>query len=707
MAFELEALVGHLYIAGGRTIKTHPPGALCEVAPKKAARGREQDTFFALVLPSGTNAPITFYEQMAVMAAERYFTTTGSITSALREVFNTLNNNLFEHNASGRKHYEANFACAVLRGDELYLARSGAAIAILRHDGETQSLPESLADEEALFQPPLGVRPIPEVQMKRYNAASGTRLLLVDANAAELKVENINTALMAGNIEKALDDYRMLVTNMTQAMLVEFVPMETPASVPVIAGESSKAIVAEMTATRSTQTSEVLSASTGSPRTADKPHRPNIVSRIIGGIARFLGSFFTAIGSLLGRILGRNAESRSVRYSAGFATTILFALPILIVVVVMVSWAAGLGETRFETCVGQALDAAMVARTIDSSNPQGVLAAWQPTFLKVDDCDRLRPGDLLLATIRAEGLDVVDRLRNIERRPLISIAGLPNANLTSLVLQGLDMYALDTNNSLVYRWQLAPDGVTLATNPQPLISIRKEASVDGLVMGDILDITYDSTLDVIVALGANGVLFQCPPRFINECDAQQLLASDTWVTPVAIQVWRGNLYLLDTGGNQLWRYQPSGGSFGGIPSEYFTGTLRPDLRPGVDFAISTAGNTAGAVYILYNNGLLTKHFSGEPDPFAFAGFPEGQALTATTTNALYLNDSPIDTAFYVISAASRVIYETSVAGSFIAGYKVDNEEALALMSDIVTDPNLQIMYVASGSNVYAIQQERE
>src|SRR5687768_16335149 len=119
MAFELEALVGHLYIAGGRTIKTTPPGSLCEVAPKKAARGREVDTFFVLVIPSGTIAPNTFCEQMALMAAERFFSQSGSVTSALRDVFNTLNNNLFEHNAAGRKHYEASMITAVLRGQEL------------------------------------------------------------------------------------------------------------------------------------------------------------------------------------------------------------------------------------------------------------------------------------------------------------------------------------------------------------------------------------------------------------------------------------------------------------------------------------------------------------------------------------------------------------------------------------------------------------
>jgi len=44
MPFELEALVGHLYVVNGRTISAPPPGALVEVSPRKAARGREADT---------------------------------------------------------------------------------------------------------------------------------------------------------------------------------------------------------------------------------------------------------------------------------------------------------------------------------------------------------------------------------------------------------------------------------------------------------------------------------------------------------------------------------------------------------------------------------------------------------------------------------------------------------------------------------------
>src|SRR5215207_233535 len=99
MPFEYEALVGHLYVVGGRAISMMPPGTLVEVAPRKAARGREADTFFAMILPSGEQiAPAAFYEQMCRVSAERYFASAGSVTSGLRSVFNSLNDDLYTHN---------------------------------------------------------------------------------------------------------------------------------------------------------------------------------------------------------------------------------------------------------------------------------------------------------------------------------------------------------------------------------------------------------------------------------------------------------------------------------------------------------------------------------------------------------------------------------------------------------------------------------
>jgi hypothetical protein len=717
MAFELEALVGHLYLAAGKVIKTTPPGALCEVAPRKAARGRETDTFFALVVPSGQNAPVSFYEQMAMMAAERYFSTTGSITSALRDVLNSLNNNLFEHNASGRKPYEASMVCAVLRDRELYLARTGSAAAILRYSGSLHNLPDDPRNDEALFLPPLGVRPIPEVQMKRLTVDVGSRLILCDSAIAEVTEDKLQQALASASIEGVLDDLRLLLTGSAQVMVMEFVPPETPAPMSVVAGESSKAISAEIHARE--KAAALPPSSDSPPEGAEAPapnkmpapksreRKPNLLVRawrsVLGGIVGIVGALFSALGRLLGKLFGRSVNQPRVRYSAAFLTTFVFGLPLLIVGAVVISWATGIGETRFEECVQDALNAAQLARSIDSSNPQSVLQTWEATLLKVNECEELRPNDLTLASLRQEGLDVSDKLNNIQRRQAIPVITLPNAALQTLLIQGLDIYAFDSANAIVYRLQLGQDGTSLSGSAQPIVNMRRGATVSGLVLGNIIGIAWDDQFNSVVALDDAGVLVRCPPRFIMECNAQRLLASEIWGTPAGITIWQGNLYVLDKGASQIWRYQPAGGNYSTAPTEYFTTDVRPNMANAVDFAISTAGNTRGAVYILYQDGIMSRHFGGETQPFSFAGFPEGLELNQATVSAFYLNDSPIDTAFYLTSQAKRTLYETSVAGSFIATYRITQENLFASLTDIVADPAQGILYVASGNTIFAVR----
>ncbi len=706
MAFELEALVGHVYVVGGKVIKTNPPGALCEVAPRKCARGREADTFFVLVLPSGNPAPVSFYEQMAMLAAERYFAISGSVSAALKEMLTAVNNSLYEHNVSGRKPYETNIICAVLRGSELTIARVGACAAVLRHSGLTLTYPENLSDEDALYQPPLGVRPIPEVLLKRYSVDSGTRFVLVDASVAELKPEALTQALVASNIEQVLEEYKLIALGQTQAMVVELVRSEVTASVPVVAGDSSKTIVAEL-ATLRAQMSQPAAVDEGEPlpKPSKRP-RVNPIAAVLAAVLRAFGRVFTGMGRLIARLFGQNMDSPKVRYSTGFLTTAIFALPLMVVLVVVLSWVAGIGETRFEECVRQALEAGNLARSLDSSNPNSILAAWEATLLKSAECEELRPNDPSLSALRREGLGVIDRLRNIERRALQPLATIPNSNLTSLVLRGLDLYALDKATSLVYRFQIGADGKSLAGTPQPLVNMRRGASVDGLQLGTLIDIAFDDQLNVIAALDRGGVLVRCPPRFVMQCEAQRVLASETWQNPIAITIWQGTLYVLDTVGNQLWRYQASGGNYASVPTEYFVGSVRPDLSLAVDFAISTAGNTRGSVYTLFSNGVMMRHFGSEPQPFAFAGFPEGQNLAQTSVNGMFLNDSPIDTAFYIISPAARTIYETSIAGSFIASYRVFEEEIFSALNAIAVEPAQQLMYVAAGDSLYVLSKSR-
>jgi hypothetical protein len=723
MAFELEALVGHLYIAGGRTIKTAPPGTICEVAPKRAARGREIDTFFTLVLPSGNIAPNTFYEQMALMAAERYFSNTGSVTSALRDVYNTLNNNLYEHNQSGRKPYEANMICAVLRAKELFIARAGAATMVLHNDGETKLIPSPLNNEDALFKPPLGVQPIPEVEMTRFPLEAGARMLLADANLAEIPQAKIDNALAADDMEALLDEYKMLVTLQIQMVAVEFVLPDEPVHVPAVTGQSSAVLAAEIAAARAKAAAEqaaALAESSDNPESSSRSSARNRLrerfNKLLIGLSRIGGYFFSTIGDLLNRILGSDDGKR---LPTGVLTLAMIGFPALVIVIVLLSWVLNVGQTAFEECVARAADAAQFARSLDSAQRDSVIAGWQSALTIVEECDDLREDndDPTLFQIRTEGQSVLDQLNNITRRRAIPVWASPDegANISTLVRQGLDLYVLDSNTNLVYRVQLASDGTSLANTPQPIANMRTGARVEslGLNIGPLVDIAFDSENNLIAALDRNGVLIRCRPLFINQCNHQQLQGTENWVNPVAFTYYLGNLYVMDiaSGGNgQIWRYEPIGGdNYSALPIEYFRASVRPDLSLANDFAISSAANTPttrGTIYVLREDGVISAFYQGEPQPFAFSPFPVGQELSVVTSQAMYLNDSPIDTGFYIVSRPARTIYETTAAGTFVASYRVFDESLFERLNDVVADAEQGIIYAASGNAIFAIRKDQ-
>lgn len=707
MAFELEVLVGHLYIVGGRVISTTPPGALVEVAPQKAARGRELDTFFAMVLPSGqTPAPTTFYEQMAQMAAERFFAQSGSITAALRAVLTALNQNLFEHNESGRKPYEANMLCCVLHGSELFVARVGAAALILQHGGQTKTYPEDLHDDEALYTPPLGVQPIPDIKMTRYTVGQHTRMALGDANLADFELERATQALVAQDLEQVLEAYKEIALDRISMMVVEFVPPDEPATVPVAIGESSVAIATELAVARArakTATQEMPTAPKTSPA-APRPRRASPLNRWLKGAISVLAGSGAALSRALGRLLDTFLPQKDTDSPSWLTTPLgrssIFVIPFIIIVAVVLAWMAGVGDTQFEQCIQRARSTSDLARSIDSSDRQGTLAAWEAVLQVVRACEQIRPsGDPILINLRNEGQSVIDRINRISRRTAIPIVSLPAGNeISAIVLQGLDLYLLDKTTSLVYRVRLAANGLS-ASGTDAITNMRQGASVDGLAIGQLIDIAFDDNTNTIAALDSNGVVVRCPPRFILECDATRVLAAETWGNPIAIHLWQGRLYVLDIGVGQVWRYDPAGNAFPNSPTEYFRGQVRPsNLANVVDFEISTDGT----LFILYSDGVMSRYFGGQPQSFVFSDFPEGQALQNATVQRMYLNDGAIDTGFFIISRPTRTVYQTTSAGTFIASYRVVDEALLAGMTDVSYEPDAGIIYVASGNAVLAI-----
>jgi hypothetical protein len=694
MAFDLEAIVGHLYIVSGRSINAMPPGMLVEAAPRKAARGREMDTLFVVVLPSSQfAAPASFYTGMAQLAAETYFNSTGSVTSGVRTLFNTLNHNLYQHNETSAQAFEANIVCAILHGTDLFLARVGGGVAMIQGNMRVEYFPASFENDDALYGPPLGVQPVPDIKMTQLRLTSGARLVLADSSLAELDAERSLAALGAAHMGDVIMGYKMLVATGNLSLLaVEFVPPDSPDQVVARPTQSTRP-----DAIPETPPPVVTAPAAGPGAIKATRHR---VQRGASAVAIKVADSLDSMNTIVDKI-GEKSTKQPGRLAQMLSSSSIVLLPIALIVLVIIMWLAGTGESEFELCVREASDAATFARGIATNDVIGTLAAWNAVLLTIDRCNEIRPGDIQLATIMREGREIIDTLNEIKRRDAVVIESFPNATLRGLILRGEDLYVLDDANDQVYRITLADSGLSMVPNTrQPIATMRRGAGVGQYTLENILDITWSedgsglSQGNVLLALDRQGVLVEYSPTFLAR-GVQRLLGTEQWVNPIKLTSWRGRLYILDPGADQIWRYDPSGGTFPSSPLEYFIGTRRPSLANAVDFGIDDTGR----VYVLFEDGVIAMFRSGEELRFGFADFPPNQSLEIA--NAMHLNTNPVSPGIYLINRPDRTVFETTQAGTFIASYRTFDESQFDLLTDIVADENKRIIYVTSGNTILA------
>ncbi len=693
MAFDLEALIGHLYIVSGRSINATPPGMLVEAAPRKVARGREMDTIFTLVLPSGqTPAPATFYESMAQLAAEKYFESTGSVTAGVRSVFNSLNQNLFEHNESAAQPYEANMICAILHGTDLFLARVGGGVAVLYTPVRTEYFPAAFDNDDALYGPPLGVQPIPNIKMTQYRLTGGARLALADSTLADLVVDHIETALVAPTLADVVLAFKTLATGNLTLLMVEFIGPDVPDQIASRTAQSTRTTPAA--SNKAEEPAAVPAVTSTGKKVNATSYR---LQKGASNAAIKMADSVDSVNSIIEKMSEDNPE-RPNRLGPLLNNSSIVLIPIALVVLVLIMWLTGTGESEFELCVSEANQGANTARSIASNDVTGTLAAWNAVLLTIERCNEIRPDDTELSALTREGQGIIDQLNQITRRDAIPIEAFPNATLKGLIIRGEDLYVLDDDNDQVYRITLTEDGLGMITNSrQPIATMRRDAGVGQFTLDDIVDITWSedgsglSQGNVLLAMDRNGVLVEYSPTFLAR-GVQKLLGTEQWENPLKITTWRGRLYILDPGADQIWRYDPSGGAFPGAPLEYFTGARRPTLTNAVDFSIDDTGR----VYVLFADGVIAMFRSGEEQRFGFAGFPPNQPIE--TAHAMFLNNNVLP-GIYIIDRSQRTLFETTLAGTWIGTYRTFDETQFDLLTDVVTDENKRMIYVTSGNTI--------
>src|SRR6185436_2944706 len=107
---------------------------------------------------------------------------------------------LIEHNVVAGQRYEANMSCMVLRGHEVYVARAGSCLCLLKQGELFTTLPDDLRDEYAVNGLPLGYSPVADIKLSHYEVAPGHVMVLSDAGFAQSERSDLRAALSTGTI---------------------------------------------------------------------------------------------------------------------------------------------------------------------------------------------------------------------------------------------------------------------------------------------------------------------------------------------------------------------------------------------------------------------------------------------------------------------------------------------------------------------------
>jgi hypothetical protein len=714
---ELETQIKSLFTIDGRLIRVMPPGAVCQRAEdRRATRTRAGETLFVLASRAASMqlAP-AFYERLAGEIADRYFETTGTITAGLREALLTVSRDLAE---SGTRRHEASAICAVFKGTEVTIARVGAVGGAFKHGADFETFPADWAILSGEPPIPLGFASTANVSFGRFIATPGAVLLLADLGLLRAGLSNLERSLGKRQTSQILEGLEGIADPSAQALVVQFarpgIPEEKPKergllgvfghrgsraeadaeSPPAEAGPDSGPAEPKKESERVKALKEGASkAWSGARAGAGKIFAP-LSAALKRGLLAVMGGFNAA----LSRLLPEPEDEESPRIPVSVAAAGAILVPVIVVLIVIFVAMTNMGETQFDQMVAQLRGDMADAHTVtDSGDVFSARAAWNGVLDRVKELQEMRPGNPVLEDMQLEALHMLDDFDSVTRRSVIKLREYAEgADLAGPVISGsVNIYTLDKNGSKIYHDTLNEAGTALLSPDTEPIIFEGQALGEHTV-GKIFDIAWMpeggvGQANVLVGLSRNGVLAVYSPTFPPPT-AIQLDGTHAWVDPVAITTFRSRLYVLDPAGNQIWRYVPIAGRYE-QPEPYFQVEDLRDISMAVDIKI----DEEGYVYLLTRDGGIMKFYATEAQPFIFNALPAG-ALRETPV--FTIDRGPFAPAFYFVDVANEGIYETSLAGTFIACYKPYELATFADLRGAAVSSDTAKIYFTSGEALY-------
>ena len=345
-------------------------------------------------------------------------------------------------------------------------------------------------------------------------------------------------------------------------------------------------------------------------------------------------------------------------------------------------------EARLASFLERASRARQEALLIsDVTSARGVLGQAEDL---VREAGTLRPRDRRVISVKQQLDGDLDRVNSVVRpNTLITLVDLgkhggEQSAPSRIVADGNNLYVLDRGTGRLYKFLLDQNGQSLLNLPNSVL-VRKGDLHGGVPLVDLWDAVWmpPGALrpgNSLLVLGAQGILLDYRPE--RGLQVPLLRGVQGWGSFRAARGFNGNLYVLDSAAEQVWRYIPTSNGYDSEPRGILEGA---QIRDGVDLAVD------GNVYVLTASGTVWQ-FSGEA-PKAFRQGKMDRPLASPA--ALFA--SPSTKYVYVADRGNGRIVAFDKEGEFRFQVK---GEALEGVQGLHVDEGQGRLYFASGQRIF-------
>ncbi len=685
------------------------PGLIAMQPPRRSARGRENDQLFAFITLEGASTiSDTSLQAWIQKKGEEYYQIPGTVTFAMRATMEKINQEMLDRNIKRAKdgaQLTALLSLVVVKRNLLYLASAGNTKSFYVSDQESSEIigegqPRGLGLNESL-----------PILFNQKEVKANDILLL-----APQSIESWTSESLAGSSTLSIESLSRRLFNQSgtdlKAAFIKFIPgkgaisntplrrtqsvtsiqprEELPSVVPSadIGDEKPPVAVVE---------SQIIPGATFEPLSRSQIVRRKVEQEPTEGDSdkreRLIPAQKPVLLSPRTKVaIGKTAQSTLNSWESTKSRTFLFLRkllpgmvdepvklnkPVLIFIALAIPLLFGLiagsvyinkGKSReFDASIIQAQQYVLQAEGTVNDEPTRLASLQQAMFWleKASEYGKSETLDTLSNQVRTS-LDQLQGIKRLELAPLFDDDLPGNANITQMVASNSDVYLLDETSGTVKRYYLSgseyiPDSsFDCGYNPENILS----------PIGKLVDMvpapTGNSFRAAVMVIDGSGVVEYCIPG--ESGITGSLIPPDAgWISLKSISLYKGSLYILDTGGNAVYRYSGNGIQFDEKPSLFFDNQV-PALAMAFDIEVNgeelyilrTDGEMVECTYSPLKDYKLTE--CTDPAPYGdmrTGAEPKPIHFPETKFVQLRMTPSP-DSSLYILDAKTKAVYHFSL-----------------------------------------------